>query len=98
MIHRHHALIICTLALTGCGAPLHSVHAPMHDNFADCFRADNSTYYEVEAGTPCHSGDHFAYPCHLPNGVVAGVGKGVNGPNAECRAHGGSLFAGSFKK
>ena len=61
------------------------------DNLTSCFKPDNAQFYLVTVGTPCRPGDHFAYPCYLPGGVIVGIQRGMDGPNLECRSRGGNL-------
>lgn len=80
------------MALAACSPAPRPITFAIHDNLMSCFKPDNSTSYTVKVGTPCKLGDHYAYECYLPDGRAVGVLRGSNGPNAECRARGGSLL------
>ena len=85
--------LVCALLLASCRQePSEVVTTVGHDAFISCFKPDNTTYFDVEAGYGCHQGDHAAYPCYLADGTVVGIQRGNTGPNAECRARGGTLY------
>lgn len=81
-----------TLLQQGCGGAV--AHRPLlSDNLYTCFKSDNKTFYYVDAGSQCRSGDHEAFPCYRIDGSVFGVQRGDSNYIQSCQKMGGTPIA-----